>query len=73
MKPLKQKDKDGASCCHTAMSTCGVFVEKMMEKIKIMRTRKESEASYHLKSKYALHSQFFICFNTQVNRLKKTP
>jgi hypothetical protein len=73
MKPLKLKDKDDASHGYTAMPTRRVFAEKMISKIKIMRPVKESEASYPIKFKYALRTQLFICFNTQVNHLKKTP
>jgi hypothetical protein len=73
MKPLKQVNKDDASHGHTAMPTRGVFVKNMTSKIKIMRPAKESEASFPVKFKYALHTQLFICFNMQINRLKKTP
>ena len=73
MKTLKPKKKNDASHCGPAISAHGIFEIQATLKREKTETEKDPKALKGLKSKYALHSQPFLCLNPQNNNLKKTP
>ena len=73
MNILMPKNTNDASHCGSAISSPGVFEQKRSSTREEIRRGKDDETLSVSKSKYTLHNQPLICFNEQVNQLKKTP
>ncbi len=67
------KKKHDASHYGIAMSACRFFEAGTATKRKTTATKKDLSCLCRIKFNSALHSQPFMCFNAQVNSLKKNP
>jgi len=67
------KKKDDASHYGIAMSARGFFEVGTVAKLKTTASKQDSSCLCRIKFKYALNTPHLICFNAQVNQLKKIP
>jgi len=73
MKPHKPEKKSDASHYGFAIPKFGIFEGQAVSRGGKQVQKKESEAPRRLKIKYTLHNQSFLCFDLQVDHLKKPP
>ena len=73
MKTPKPKNKNDASRCRTATPARGLLGFKAAPKREKTEREKDSNVFLRAKLKDALHNQPFVCFDMQINHLKKTP
>ena len=65
--------KNNENPCRIAISALGFFEMKVASRREKTRIKKESNDPSRIKLKCMLHTQYLICFNVPVHKLKKTP
>lgn len=73
MKNLKSKKKNDASHYRIAVSNFENLEALSISKRKKMQFEEQKKSWCHLKFKYGLHTQPFMCFNAQISKLNKNP